>query len=388
MAVLPDDHEDKWEYQAHTRAKHNVLQYYLDVWTKIVSGERHKLRVFDCFAGRGDYLDSDGTEPISLENIDSPVDYPGSPQVVLDVLSQYSHLFKEAECFFLEPNDNNRADLSSSLSNTKGIPNNVNPTVVDGTFAGKTQDLIQESGDREGFAFFFMDPFGLKDLDYEVVTDVCGTEGFDSLITLMTKELVRWPDSEKHQESFTTLFGTDDWKDELENFEADELHNKEAEYYCQRLRKNGPEYTLAYMTTRGDTRALMYHLVFTTNDETGLEKMRESMMRCGTPHTLAYAPQRSEIQGWQSQLNSGGVLSEEDAAKSFLLTRFSGETLTFDKVAKRTSVERTRAESLRKHYRQYLIDLDNGDDVNIPQRENPDDPLKPDYEIEFPEQDE
>jgi len=385
MPPLPDDDENKWQYQAHSKAKHDVLDYYLTTWARIVSNENYKLRVFDCFAGRGEYLSSDGTDPYSLRNLDTPPEYPGSPQILLDVLTEHNNLFKSADCFLIEPNDNNREALQRNINKTDGIPDNVHPKIRDGEFETKVPELIRKEDARKGFAFFFMDPFGLKNLDYDVVTNICGTDGFDSLITLMTKELIRWQDSAKHSDSFETLYGTPEWKSQLESYKTEQLYNKEAEYYCHRLREGGPKYTLAYMTTEGDSRSLMYHLVFTTNDEMGIDKMKESMMRCGTDYTLAYAPERSEIHAGQTTITGGNALSDKQAAESYLLTQFAGDVLTFDEVVQKMVVQRPRDKLLRQDYRDLIKELHNDEQVDIPQRSKPDGALKEKYTILFPE---
>ena len=109
--TLADDDDKKWTYRKHTRAKHDVLKYYTSVWTSIVSNENHKLRLFDCFAGRGDYIKSEGAEPIVLDEIESDAEYPGSPQILLDQTTKHSHLFDEAECYLFEPREENRKHL-------------------------------------------------------------------------------------------------------------------------------------------------------------------------------------------------------------------------------------------------------------------------------------
>lgn len=388
MTTLPDDHPDKWVYQDHTRAKHEVLRYYLVPWTRIVSDKKRKLRVFDCFAGRGDYTASDGTNPIALENISAEVDYPGSPLIILDRLAQENHLFREAECYFLEPNDNNREALKANLDSVADLPDNITAHPVDGEFAEDIGNVIEQSGGWGGFGFFFIDPFGLKALEYDTVSKVTGSAKFDCLITLMTKELIRWHDSEGHQSTFETLYGRPTWREQLEVYEPSHLETAEAEYYCQRVEEGGTEFTLAYMTTRGDSRELIYDLVFTTNDERGLEAMRESMPRCGSDYALAHAPQRMDIGGdEQATLTPGGMMTEEKRAKSYLVSRFAGQRLTFDEVISKilADPDRLYADSIKKDYRQYLKELHNEGDVEIPEREADGGALPGDYTIRFPE---
>lgn len=387
MPPLPDDDPGKWVYQEHTRAKHEVLAYYLIPWIRIVGDTRYTIRMFDCFAGRGDYAASDGAEPIELNSIESNADYPGSPLLMLDRLSGNDDQFGKAECYFVEPNDSNRQALEDALDSCSGISGNVDYSVIGAEFQD-IPDIITSNGGWGGFSFFFMDPFGLKALDYDTVAQVASTSRFDCLITLMTKELIRWQNSEGHQESFETLYGTPDWRDELSRRESQHLETAEAEYYCQRLEEGGVEFTLAYMTTRGDSIELMYDLVFTTNDDKGLEAMKESMTRCGSDFSLAYAPKRPDIGGpEQTTLSGGQIMTEEKRAKAYLVSRFAGREMSFDEVLAEvfSDPERRYAESLRQDYRQYLKDLDNEGLTNIPERASEDSPLRGDYFIQFPQ---
>lgn len=388
MTPKPDDHPAKWIYQEHTREKHNVLSYYLKVWASITSSSNQKLRVFDCFAGRGGYTGSDDTEPFPLTNIEVDIEYPGSPLIILDALAEHDHNFREVEAIFLEPNNANRGDLQEHLDQVSGELSNIDYSISDQTFQNGIEAEINDSGGWGGFALFFMDPFGIKDLDYDVVSEVTSSPRFDCIITLMTKELIRWQESGSHEESFKTLYGTEEWLSELQSYEANHLETEEAEYYCKRLEDGGTEYTLAYMTTRGDTKQLMYDLVMTTNNSRGLEAMKESVTRCGSEYALAYAPERSDIGGpEQATLGSSGIMTEAKRAKSYLLTRFAGKEMEFDELVRKVfeDPERLYAESLKKDYRQYLKELDNDGDIEVPSRVAEDDPLLGDYSIEFPE---
>ncbi len=392
MPPRPDDADQKWEYQAHTKAKHEILRYYLTNWTRIVSHPEYDLRLFDCFAGRGNYEgSSDGTEPYELKTIDSPVEYPGSPQIMLDVLLDHDHLFNEANLILIEPNKKNREILKKSLRDAESRSENVNIIFKAGKFQNKTREALRETGGKRGFAFFLMDPFGIKPLEYDLVSEICSTDRFDTLITLMTKELIRWQDSEKHQDSFETLYGTPSWKEKLHQYQAKNLHDKEAEFYCHRLEEAGVENTLAYMTTKGDDRSLMYHLVFTTNDERGMDAMKESMLRCGTAYTLAYAPERGEVHGGQTGLNNWGnggteYLSEEESAKSYMLTQFAGKVMPFQDIVTKLAAKRPREALLRKDYREIVQEMHDDGLIDIPQRERPGGNLRDGYTILFPEQ--
>lgn len=381
---LPDDHVEKWTYKKHTKSKHDVLHYYLKVWTSIVSDERFSLRIFDCFAGRGDYYDSDGATPKSLDNISSEADYPGSPQIILDAVSEHNNKFKSAECYFLEPTEENRIDLEDNLEATDH-PSNVNPHIINGRFPDDILDVVSSSNARSGFALFFIDPFNIKFLDYDSIVDISSTNRFECLITLMTGQLIRWQDSSSHKKGYKNLYGLPNWKERLESYVPNDISTREAEFYCERLEEKGPNHTLAYMTTEGDSRRLKYHQVFTSNSDKGLEVMKESMTRCGSDFTLAYAPKRSEISHEQQTFTGGDYLTEEERAKSWILSRFADKILTFDEVVTKAIAERRYADSLRQHYRIYLKELDSENEIEIPDRGLGQSSLKEHYEIHFPE---
>ncbi|RJT04375.1 three-Cys-motif partner protein TcmP [Halococcus sp. IIIV-5B] len=383
--TLSDDDDKKWTYHKHTRAKHDVLKYYSDVWTRIVSDDNRNLRLFDCFAGRGDYVRSDGVEPIDLDEIESAAEYPGSPQILLDQATKHSHLFNQLNCYFFEPKQVNREQLRDNIDDLTGVANNVSSHIVGDEFAEGISDVLRRSGGPNGFAFFFLDPFGLKQIPFNKVSEITSISQFDCLINLMTNELVRWQDSDKHNDTIESLYGTSVWRRELQSLTPKDLSTAEAEYYCNRLENHNTDYTLAYMTTEGDNSRLKYHLVFTTNSDKGLTAMRDSMMRCGTNYTLAYAPEDPDFTPQeQATLVGGNMLTEEDRVKSYLLTRFAGQEISFDELVTQCYIDRRYEDSLRQHYRQYLKEMDNGSVVNIPNREAENDPLPEDYLIQFP----
>ena len=387
--TLADDDDEKWIYRKHTRAKHDVLKYYVDVWTRIVSEEDRTLRLFDCFAGRGDYVRSAGAKPIGLDEVESDADYPGSPQILLDQATKHSHLFDRVECYLFEPKEVNSEHLRENLANLREVADNVAFHIIDGGFAEQIVDTLRNSGGYNGFGFFFLDPFGLKQIPFSEVSQITRVPQFDSLITLMTSELIRWQDSDKHDETFEALYGTSDWKRKLQSLEPEDLRTIEAEYYCKRLESNGTKHTLAYMTTKGNNRQLKYHLVCTTNSDRGLKAMRESMMRCGTDYELAYAPEHPDFSPQeQTTLTGGGMLTERDAVKARLLTMFAGQKVTFDDLVTQCSIDRRYDRSLEKDYRAYLIEMDNDGEVDVPERKSEDSPLSEGYVINFPKAEE
>jgi len=385
MADDPHEDDEMWIYKKHTRAKHEVLQYYLDIWIKKVSNERRTLRVFDCFAGRGDYVDSKDADPIDLDTISTSADYPGSPLVILDKASEYSHLFDSVECYFFEPKSGNREDLKKNLEGTEGDASNVHTNVIPEKFEEGVIKTIRQNGGFSGFGFFFIDPFGIQSIPFSIISKITSTPKFDCIINLQTGHLVPWSGGEDYEKTNEIVYGTANARDEIESMEVDDPITAEAEYYCHRLEEAGTEYTIDYMLTEGTSRNLKYHHIFTSNSEHGFKHMRDAMMYCGTKYTLAYAPERPEFHGdRQATLAGGHMLTEAEKAKGYLLSKFAAKSLTFDELVKQCYIDRPRSKSLQKHYLKYLKQMHDEGKVQIPERDS--DSLRKTYTIYFPEE--
>ncbi len=53
-----------WSIPPHTRAKHEILRYYLGAWFPILATIQHRLLYIDGFAGPGEYEGGEDGSPI------------------------------------------------------------------------------------------------------------------------------------------------------------------------------------------------------------------------------------------------------------------------------------------------------------------------------------
>lgn len=360
---LADDDDGKWIYRAHTEAKHEVLNKYLTPWINKLTSYNHaanqpnKIRIIDCFSGRGQYTDRDGTEPWSLRHLDSPVESPGSPQIILDKATDRSDQFSKAECIFIEADETNFEILTETLDGTIGVANNITTRTIHGRFEEIVLDLVATDG-SDCPTFFFIDPFGFKSLDYDVITEIGSTPQFEILITFMSRDMNRFLEVEDHQEALTTVFGIPDWRDNLDDFSADNWEPL-VEYYTKRLEANGPEKTFEYLITEPDTRQTVYYLVYGTNHSNGLHTMREVMNTCGTGR-FAYAPKHPEYDRQQGTLFGGS-----ESTKQFLLDRFSEYRIPFDTLVETCSEERPYQNETTSDYREALRELEAEGEIDV-----------------------
>lgn len=361
---LDDDDDRKWIYRSHTAAKHEVLRKYLVPWTNKLTSynvraeQYNKIRVVDCFAGRGSYVDTEDTEPLDLQHVSTPAEFPGSPQLILDRLTNRADQFESAECVFIEANDRNYEILEDTLKQTDGYDDNISIRTEPGEFQNTVLDTINATDGSDCPTFFFIDPFGFQSLDYDVVTELGSTPQFEFLITFMSRDMNRFLESEDHQDALDTVFGNRRWRSEIDSYDPSNWVPL-VEYYTDRLEENGPEHTFEYKITEPETTQTVYYLVFGTNSNEGLNTMREVMSYCGTGK-FAYAPKQPEFDRNQARLGVGG-----DDTKEFLKDRFAEYILTFSDLVKTCSEERKYSDATASDYREVLHELERDGEVEI-----------------------
>lgn len=359
--VLDDDNDEKWIYREHTAAKHEVYRKYLTPWTNKLTSYNHranqfnKVRIVDCFAGRGEYVRTEGCDSPELQSVKTPPDHPGSPQIILDKMTQRSDQFSEAECIFIEDNDTNFEILDKNISQTTGVSNNINKRCIHGKFQDEIRDLVRTDG-TDCPTFFFMDPFGFKSLNYEVITEIGSTPQFEFLITFMSRDINRFFENEDHQDSLENLFGNNSYVDEVGEIDPNNWEPL-VEYYSERLEENGPSKTFEYLITEPDTRQTVYYLVFGTNHPNGLKTMREVMNTCGTG-SFGYAPKHIEHDRQQQGLAQFGAGSAESETENFLLEEFEDYRIEFGRLIDECSELRPYSDDMESDYRSTIQRLE------------------------------
>jgi three-Cys-motif partner protein len=361
--VLDDDDDEKWRYREHTAAKHEVYQKYLTPWTYKLASFNNRLRVVDCFAGRGEYIEAIDCEGVQLEEIDTPTDLPGSPQIILDRLTAHSDKFFEAECIFIEENDTNFEILEDNIQNTSGVARNVKKECVKGKFQEEVLDLVETDG-TDCPTLFFIDPFGFKSLDYDVITEIGSTDQFELLITFMQRDINRFLENDLHQDAIENVFNQPNVPQKIEGYDADNWEEL-AEFYTDCLEQKGPEHTFEYLITEPDTRQTVYYLIFGSNHPNGLKTMREVMHTCGTGN-FGYAPKHKEHTREQTDL--GGFGAGSNLPKSFLLDNFSEHRIEFGNLVEKCSEIRKYDQAVESDYRQSIKELENEDKLTVIRR--------------------
>lgn len=269
-----------WNYNPHTVAKHKILKRYLQGWAPIIlQGTGHnRIVYFDGFAGPGESKDK------KLE---------GSPIIAMRLFAEHSRLpkiwqnnqKKEVVLIMIEMRKD-RADYLRNLLPQKfpNLPSWIRWEVRTGKFQdviGGELDEIEKEGHKLAPAFCFVDPFGWEDIDYGLLARILTYPMSELFVTFMSGFISRFVQDANHDKSISKLFTqqqiasittTNGNKGEMIR-EAFILNLEEA------ARKIGVYDSLYNLSFEAKDRSnnTLYHLVYVTKSESGMEVMKDSM---------------------------------------------------------------------------------------------------------------
>ncbi|KKM13375.1 hypothetical protein LCGC14_1716840, partial [marine sediment metagenome] len=280
--VLSDSDDEKWKYSEHTKVKHEVFSKYIKAWSNIL-GTYHSLNIFDCFAGRGRYID--GSE--------------GSPLKILQILinlKKNQGKPENAYCHFIEKNKDNHDNLCDEITNFKTQNTNLDwleiKTYCD-EFSNILDDIIRDNGDSISTGFFFIDPFGFSGISLELIKKILTYERTEVFITFMTRDVNRFLKSPPHQSSIQELFGCENVQEMLTQEPYFGLKREQAIlslYRNQLHEKTGVKYTFPFQVKADKNLQTVYYLIHCTNNPMGCELMKAIMYKSyGGPSELFLA---------------------------------------------------------------------------------------------------
>ena len=113
-----DSAPEKWVYREHTRVKHELLRKYLYAWIIKLGKFHRKILFFDGFAGRGEYIDENTGEILT---VGSPIIALQLADELLQVCEQKEHppYFDKFICIAIEKDKENFENLQRVISREK-----------------------------------------------------------------------------------------------------------------------------------------------------------------------------------------------------------------------------------------------------------------------------
>jgi three-Cys-motif partner protein len=290
-----DDNGVLLHMEEHTRAKHRILEEYLKAWFPILATFDNRIIFLDGFAGSGEYDDEHHS--------------PGSPIVAIQTALNHS-LFpqklstKELIFLLVEKLPERSAHLKGRMNilfkekaggKYEVFPQKWTAEVITGEFSKETGPLI-EGLEKKGLnlapTMAFIDPFGYKDLNLDLLGRILRFPKCELLITYMTGFVDRFCYDAMHEDSIKQTLKIDDQvldrvraikEPEKRDLEWLKLLNdgivgaatRQADAVKAPL---GRIYRLSFkLKDRGNH--IMYDLVYFTKDLRGIDVMKAAMYK-------------------------------------------------------------------------------------------------------------
>jgi len=348
----------KWEYREHTRVKHILLGKYLAAWIPILGKYNPRICYFDSFAGRGEYLHEKTGNVIQT----------GSPLIALNIADRLSGYFGKLRCFFIEKDRDNFTNLENVLEREKSNIKNwekIDVIKENNEFANVADEVFKYL-EREGGSlvpsFFFLDPFGFSGIPFSVVTRILSNPKTEVFFTFMVRDIARFIELPELEDTFNSLFGTDEWKGILDFPQKREIAL--INLYRKRLHEvANVKYSWAFRVCTSEKVETLYYLIHATNNFKGHSIMKSIMFKQSAQGDFAYlGPQDIAM---QSQMRLFDIHIIEDL-KKFLLQRFKGETIAYDKIQEEVCIPWcSEPPYIDQHYRQALKELESERKIRI-----------------------
>lgn len=346
-----DSAPEKWEYREHTRVKHILLEKYLAAWIPILGKYNKKICYFDGFAGRGEY--ADGTL--------------GSPIIALKVADKLFNYFDKLICFFVEKDKDNFKNLEGILKREKSNINNwkkIDIVKENDEFANVTKEIFDYLEKEEAIlvpSFFFVDPFGFSGIPFCAIKKVLSNPKTEVFFNFMVRDIARFIEHPRLKETFTELFGTEEWKNAIN------LPDREKalmELYRKQLHdEKAVRYSWHFRICESEESRTLYYLIHATNNIKGHYIMKSIMFNQSALGSFAYLGPEDISERSQMRLFD---VHDVGQLKKYLLEKFKSQNLTYNDVLEKICHPwYSEPPYIDKHFRQALKELEKEGKVKI-----------------------
>ncbi|MFB6367759.1 three-Cys-motif partner protein TcmP [Paenibacillus elgii] len=170
--------------------------------------------------------------------------------------------------------------------------------------------------------FAFIDPFGTKGVPFEIVKTIMSYKKCEVFFNYMHSGVVR----STHNTDHTGLFGTDHWRNFIELSPA-KKHDAFLGLYADQLKNEAKVKYIRSFNVRNKMNATIFDLIYATNNEVGLDKMKSAMWKADPLGNFTF----------RDRTNPGQLVLFEDEPdleplKKELLDTFAGKVIDIDKI--------------------------------------------------------
>lgn len=250
-----------------TYVKHFVLANYLERLTYIAGPAYGTISYIDAFAG-------------PWKNIDAGLQ-DTSPGIAVRVLGAAREALEKRgksvrlRAMFIEENAASCRKLREKFAASP-----LEVQVHHGAFAGLVPECaaFARSG-GSGFCFTFIDPCGWTGLPLNEIAPLLAIHPGEVLVNFMTGHIHRFvtkPDP-RFAPQFESMFGSENFRDELVGLEGIAREEAIVDGYCNRLRATGNfQYVVSAVVLNPLKDRTHFHLVYATRSDKGLQVFRQT----------------------------------------------------------------------------------------------------------------
>lgn len=273
-----------------SRVKDKILQDYVTCYLRTVHSRGRTIIIVDAFSGPGRF--GDGSE--------------GSPLIICGAIASAPKRGIAMGCLFSDSHPAHRDALESCLAD------HIKDHVTERPLADFSEVLSRAFEIGQGATlFFYLDPYGIKDLDFETVKQICGrdtTQSTEVLINFNFKTFMRmsgnwsYTDSasevarkvkEAKVETLNAVMGGEYWLDIVTDPKLDKIQREDRVVggYMERVREFF-EYTYSVpvkeLDEQGDSvpadDLAKYHLIFGTRSRRAVVYMNDVAINALEPY--------------------------------------------------------------------------------------------------------
>lgn len=265
-----------YEADAHTLAKHRILEGYLKAWMPIITtqnarvGASRPVRYVDGFAGAGEYTGGE----------------LGSPIVALNVALNHDRQFETPiKCLFIEERLDRFEHLSALLASRKSqVDASKNVRWTDprkGDCEAILDELLKQSESTRtpfGPALVFLDQYGYSQVPIDIIRRIMAWPSCEVFSFINWRDLNRYLSDGTKWPGITRAFGGEEWKQVME-LPQSQKQTRFRELYEKALRERAGVRYMCRFDMRDKNDKLLYWLFFCSNNIRGLEEMKRAMWK-------------------------------------------------------------------------------------------------------------
>lgn len=282
-----------WPADAHTLAKHRILENYLQAWMPILSsqasqvGGNREIVFIDGFAGPGIYEHGQR----------------GSPVIALEAALNHTRSFPvPVQMIFIEKDPDRYEQLRMVLSRhgeaLKGSAQVREPIIRCGDCDELLNQILEEC-ERKNIAFgpalVFLDQFGFSSISMHLIQRILKFPQCEVFSYLDFTGINRFITDSGKGDALTRAYGNDDWRQAIP-LPPIQREDFLRELYRAALKKYGGAKYVAYFAMSDASGKLLYWLFFSTRNLRGLEEMKRAMWKVDQKGEFHFSDRQSENQ--------------------------------------------------------------------------------------------